>query len=252
MSLGAFEIALVALVFFAGGLVKGTLGLGLPVVAIPLLAPLIGLKVALSIFVVPAIATNLWQALVGPDLKGLLVRLWPFLAAAFAGIWIGTGILAVSDTAPFEMALGGLLILYAGIALATPQIPSPGRHEPWMGPVAGGLGGVVMGTTGLFIVPGVLYIQALGLDRDRFVQALGMGFITIATALGAGLAARAVLTGELAVLSLGAVIPTFAGLMLGTRLRGRISEALFRRIFFIALIGIGIYMILRAAAPPPG
>ena len=115
-----------------------------------------------------------------------------------------------------------------------------------MSPVAGGLGGVAFGMTGIFIVPGILYLQALGLKRDVFVQALGLTFVTISTSLLIGMAGRNLISGEQALVSTLAVAPTLAGLALGQRIRHRISEVLFRRLFFIALFGVGIYNLVRA------
>ena len=50
----------------------------------------------------------------------------------------------------------------------------------------------------------------------------------------------------MALISLYALLPTVIGLMVGTRYRHRISEAQFRRLFFIALLAMGIYMLVQA------
>jgi len=232
--------------FLMGGAVKGALGLGMPVVALPILAPLIGLKSAVAVMVLPSILSNIWQALAGPALGELARRLWPFLLASQVGIWIGVGVLADADTDALEMVLGGMLAAYSAFALLTPQLPPPGRRERWMSPLAGGTGGMLFGMTGLFIVPGILYLQTLGLGRDRFVQALGLTFLTISTGLAVALGNHGLVSSEVITLSAGAVIPAFAGLWLGQRVRNRISEALFRRIFFVALLVVGVTMIAKA------
>ncbi len=248
--LGAGTLALVGLTFLFGGIVKGAIGLGLPVVVIAILAPVLGLPTTLAIFLAPALASNLWQALSGPALRPLVARLWPFLLAALAGIAIGARALAGGDTALLEALLGVLLMVYSGVSLATPQLPPPGRRERWMGPAAGGLGGVMFGMTGIFIVPGILYLQALGLARDRLVQALGITFITISAGLAVALGGYGLVSGPLALVSAGAVAPTVAGLAIGRRLRHRISEEGFRRVFFVGLAGAGVFMIWRSLALP--
>lgn len=242
-------LLLIGATFLLGGFVKGALGLGLPVVVIAILATTMGLKAALAIFLIPAVISNIWQALSGPALPALIRRMWTFLLAAMAGIWIGTGVLARVETGPLEILLGVLLIAYSLFALFTPQLPPPGRHERWMSPVAGGSAGVVFGMTGIFIVPGILYLQALGMKRDMFVQALGLTFVTISSSLLVGMVGRDLISGEQALVSALVVAPTLVGLVLGQRLRHRISEDLFRKLFFIALIGVGLYSIARAAFP---
>ena len=78
------------------------------------------------------------------------------------------------------------------------------------------------------------------------VQALGLTFITISCALAISFTRHQLVPWDMALIALYAVAPTVVGLMLGTRLRHRISEAQFRRIFFIALLAAGIYMLVRA------
>jgi len=245
--ISAEVIALVLASFLAGGLVKGALGLGLPVVVLAVLAPTIGLKAALGVIVLPALVSNVWQALSGPSLGALLRRLWAFLLAAAIGIWAGTAVLAGADTPLLEGLLGTILVVYASISLITPPMPTPGRHEGWLSPVAGGLGGVLTGLTGIFIVPGILYLEALRMPREVFVQALGITFITLSLALGTGLTGNGLMTGGLALLSAVAVLPALGGMALGRRLRAKVSEAGYRRAFFAGLIVAGGYMIARAA-----
>ena len=64
----------IALAIMAGGLVKGTFGLGLPLVAMPLMTYFIGVANAISLLVVPILATNLAQGFIGG---------WPAFLARF-------------------------------------------------------------------------------------------------------------------------------------------------------------------------
>ena len=51
---------------------------------------------------------------------------------------------------------------------------------------------------------------------------------------------------ERGTLSLVALIPAMAGMMLGQRIRKRMSEALFRKVFFVFLLGLGLYIIINS------
>ncbi|MEL6476611.1 MAG: sulfite exporter TauE/SafE family protein [Pseudomonadota bacterium] len=239
-------IVLVLATFFVGGLVKGSLGLGLPVVVLASLALVMPLRDALAIFLIPGVLTNIWQASDGPFFRPLLARLWPFLLAAAIGIGAGVTIMAGVRSEVMAVLLGVLLIAYSAYALSAPRLPAPGPREGWMAPLAGGSGGVLCGMTGIFIVPGILYLEALRLPRDQFVQALGITFITLTVSLSAAMTSNALVTREHAILSAMGLVPVFAGLAIGKRLRGRLSEGGFRRIFFIALIVVGAYMIIRS------
>ena len=239
-------IAIVAVAFLCAGTVKGVIGLGIPTVSLGILAATLGLKEGMALMLVPSIMTNVWQGTVGGHFSVVVGRLWSLLVAAFIGAWLGTGLLAKGDAALLMGFLGVLLCVYSAFSLVTPQIPPPGRREIWMSPAAGGITGFFMGMTGSFVVPGVLYLQALGMPRDMLVQAMGIAFTTATVALGVALAGRGLLTVELGLMSAAALIPASLGMVIGQHLRKRLSEALFRRVFFTALTVLGLYIIGRS------
>ena len=237
---------MVVATFLAAGFIKGVIGLGLPIMALAFLGPTLGVREALTIMLIPGIATNAWQAVAGPALGILLGRLWSFLTAACAGIWFGVAVMAGSRNETMVTVLGVTLVIYCSVSMLRPQIPPPGQREPWMSPLMGGLGGAMFGMTGIMIVPGILYLQTLGLTRHVFVQALGITFVTITLALAISLTGRNLMTLDLVLMSALALIPTVIGLVLGQRYRHHISEERFRRIFLFALMIIGVDMLRRS------
>ena len=239
-------VALVTVTFLVGGFIKGTTGLGLPPVALAFMAAPLGVKAAMGIMLGPCVITNIWQALAGPSLGELVRRLWSYLLAAVVGIWFGVNILAASSGDFLLGVLGLFLALYSIFSLKTPQMPPPGDREKVFSPLFGGLGGIMFGMTGTFLVPGILYLQTLGLKREMMVQALGLTFVTISSALAVSFARHSLVPMDMALISLYALLPTVVGRMVGTRYRHRISEAQFRRLFFIALLAMGIYMRVQA------
>src|SRR5690606_13534729 len=87
------SLFLIVAVFLLAGFVKGVIGLGLPTVAMGLLATRMAPAHALAIVIVPAITTNIWQTFVGPYFYGLVRRLWPMLIGLLFGIWCGSGLM---------------------------------------------------------------------------------------------------------------------------------------------------------------
>jgi uncharacterized protein len=107
------------------------------------------------------------------------------------------------------------------------------------------IAGVVKGATGVFVIPAVPYLQALGLEKDELVQALGISFTTSTLALAVGLLVRQAYDFDAFALSALAVIPALAGMWAGQLLRRAIRPATFRRWFLIALALLGSDMLLR-------
>jgi uncharacterized membrane protein YfcA len=238
-------LIIVCATFLFAGSVKGVVGLGLPTIALALLAATVGLREAIALMLVPSLVTNVWQGLAGGAFAPLVRRLWLLLLVACIGAWFGVGILAQADAALLTGLLGFMICGYAGFSLATPQITPPGRWEGLLSPAAGAIGGFVAGLTGSFI-PGILYLQALGLSRDQLVQALGISFTVLTVALAGAFTRQDLMTGDLWLLSAVAVAPAVVGMVIGQAVRRRLPEVLFRRVFFSALLLLGAYLAARA------
>ena len=239
-------LLLIFATFVVAGLVKGTVGLGLPLVAVTVLALPLGLREAIAVVLIPGIVTNFWQALAGPYFKSLARRLWSYMLLCVLGTWLGANILAFASQKILMTTLGTLVVLYAVFSLSRPQINPPGRAEPILAPLAGAFGGLLYGMTSIFLIPGVLFLQALGLKKDELVQALGMVFIHLNFSVISDFVQKGFISTQLALVSVFALIPAAIGVYLGQRVRHKISEELFRKVFFSALLAMGIYFVISA------
>ena len=234
-------------VFLLAGGVKGLVGFGLPTVSLALLTAAFDLTTAMVLLLVPSFVTNVWQAAVGGYGRAILARLWPFLVMATVTVWIGALVLARVGVAWLSALLGLLLVVYSVLNLAGVRIALAPGQETWAGPLVGAVNGVVTGMTGSFVVPGVLYLQAIGLARDMLVQAMGIFFTLSTVALALALRGNGVLDLSYGAWSAAALAPAALGMIVGRRIRGRLSEERFRQVLFIALSVLGGYIIARSA-----
>ncbi|MTI43569.1 hypothetical protein JM93_01842 [Roseibium hamelinense] len=233
---------LAACVFVFAGTVKGVVGFGLPTLALGLLVVFMGHQTAMTLILLPSLATNLVQAVYGGQLRLLLRRLWLFLLAAFFCVWVGASVLTGLGAGVSEILLGSLLVVYALPGLMGFQASIPPAKEHLIGGAAGGLNGVLTGLTGSFTVPGVFYLQSIGLPRDQLVQAMGVLFLVSTCALGISLSGVGRLEAGRLVLSGAMVVPTLAGQWLGIKIRSRLSEVVFRRLVLAVLLCLGLYL----------
>jgi uncharacterized protein len=240
------SLVLIGLTFLLAGFVKGVIGMGLPTVSLAILTTGFGLIPAMSLMIVPSFITNVWQAGQGGAFRELVRRFWVMIVAVVAGVWFGGKVLVTGDTTTLTGLLGMLLCVYAVTGLSRFRIPPPGRAEPWLSPVMGGISGILTGLTGTFVVPGVLYLQSMGLNRNSLIQAMGMLFTVSTVALAVVLGHHKLMSVELGVYSLGGVVPALVGMVVGQRVRNRLSEAVFAKIFFASLLVLGAYIAARA------
>jgi hypothetical protein len=236
---------IIAITFLLAGIVKGIAGMGLPTLAMGLLGTVMPPVTAAALLIVPSFITNVWQLFAGPSFASILRRLWLMMAGITVGTIAGARLLASDNVKWTTAGLGAALIAYAAYSLLARQPTVPAKAERWSSPAVGFLTGLVTGGTGVFVVPAVPYIQALGLSRDDLIQALGLSFTVSTIALAVGLASHGAFdAGHLAMSSL-AVLPALLGMWLGQVLRRRISPATFRRWFLAFLILLGFELLIR-------
>lgn len=227
-------VPLIAFTFLAAGIVKGVTGMGLPTLAMGVLGALLSPLTAASLLIVPSMVTNLWQLLAGPRIGVLARRLWPMMAASMAGTLVSAPLLTGGNGRATTTVLGATLVAYALYTLFAPPFRVPQTSEGWLSPVIGLITGAIAGATGVFVIPAVPYLQALG-----------MSFTTSTIALALGLASRQIWQFDQLALSVLVVPPALIGMWAGQILRRAISPATFRRWFLMMLALLGGEMLLR-------
>ena len=107
--------------------------------------------------------------------------------------------------------------------------------------------GYVMAATGVFVIPALPYLQAIGLEKDELVQALGLHFTVSTVALALVLWDGGAFDVSLGMLSLFAIVPAMLGMYLGQRMRARISAQTFLILLYLGLVALGINLLIRYA-----
>jgi uncharacterized membrane protein YfcA len=243
MDLDTGNLLILGLTFLLAGTVKGIIGLGLPTISLAILAIVFDLTTAMALLLVPSFLTNLWQAMAGGK-PGLLIRqLWPMFLTATITVWLGALALTRLNLSWLSALLGLLLIIYSLFSLFGVQWRISSKNKTSFGLLIGIVNGVLTGMTGSFVVPGVMYLQAIGLSRDQLIQSMGILFTLSTLSLAVALQSNSLLNFQLGIYSALAVAPALIGMILGQRIRQLLSENLFRRVFFIALLLLGIYIL---------
>ena len=239
-------LILIAASFLLAGFIKGALGLGLPTVAMGLLAVVMPPPQALAIVIVPAIVTNIWQTFVGPYLRDIVWRLWPLMVGTVAGIWLNRGMLTGPYAHYGPIVLGVMLVIYAITGLYKFSFKVAPRDEKWIGGLVGVVTGVISAATGVQVIPSMPFIQAIGMEKDEMVQALGVFFTVATVALAFNLTSAGLLGAATALPGAIAMACSFAGMFIGQAVRSRMQPEAFRRWFLIAMILLGIYLVASA------
>ena len=232
--------------FFLGGLVKGATGLGLPLVALPLLSFALPLKTSVALVIVPIFATNVLQSVQGGMARPTFKRFglaWIVVAVVIA---ISAQALVMVDERILYTIIGTTLILLTVTLRYRPTLKVTPAQEKWASPLVGVVGGVLGGFTGIYGPPYMLYLASLRMKKQEFVAAISQYFVAGNIGLTIGLLGFGGATLHDLALSLGALIPTYAGLWLGQRVHARLDESRFSAVLYVLYLATGASFLIRA------
>ena len=117
-------IAAVVCSLIVAGLLKGIIGVGMPVVALPLLSLFIDIKSAAMLLSMPLIFSNLPQALEGGKTGRCLMQLMPVILGMIPGLVLGVRVLLVADANDAKIIAGLVLMGVGGVTLLAPKLPA--------------------------------------------------------------------------------------------------------------------------------
>ena len=235
----------VSVSFFCGGVVKGVVGMGLPLTALASMTTVLDLRTAVSLVVIPIILTNILQAFRGGMFKELLRKFWLMLLIAAAGVFVGVYCLYRFDPSYFLITLGIIVCAYSLNNLYSVRLSISEQSMPIMSPIVGACSGLAAGMTGTIGVPIAIYFQALGLKKDMFVQAVGIQFLFTGSILTLALFRQGGFTSEISIISAIAVIPSLIGMFAGKIIREKVSEDRFRTWLYVVLLFVGLNLIRK-------
>jgi hypothetical protein len=170
--------------------------------------------------------------------------LYILVSATF--IWLTSAYLTVVDIRWPTAMLGGVLFIFALSRLLNVRLSVSPRWERPLSVPLGAINGMLTGMTGSFMVPSVLFMQAMGFQRDMLVQAMGVFFAISTMMLALSLGRNDLISMEHLRLSLFALVPSIFGLYIGRWIRLRINEERFQQVFLVSVLLLGGYISYRA------
>jgi uncharacterized membrane protein YfcA len=248
LDLGAAQVALwaaCAFLFVMGGFVKGTMGVGFPLVVLPTLSLLIPAPQAMGMLVMPVLLSNLFQAMEGGNIGYSLRRFGSLL-----GVQGVVTLFTVKYSSGLSVENLNLLIAISLLVAVLwmgfkPNLSVPARYEQvaciLVGALAGFMGGVST-LTGPFIIT---LLMALKLTREQFIGSISIIYLAGSLPMyGAMIWYERFGWFEVGLSALG-LLPMFAGLQMGKIVRHRLSEETFRKILLFYLLVLALVLAFK-------
>lgn len=230
----------------AGAVVKGATGMGLPLVALPVLTAAFGLQHAVGLMTIPLIVTNAWQVWrFRREAQSPRMAFMPlFLVGGAIGIGLGTWALTTLPERLLVLGLGAMLLVYVALRIATPHWSLSLPLARRIGPIAGLGGGIMQGATGISAPIGVTFIHSMTLERGGHLYAVSAMFLLFAVVQLPALWAAGVMQPAWMLQGALALIPVLLFMPLGQWIGGKLSRTAFDRMILVFLGVVGLKMVL--------
>lgn len=225
MSLGT--VLVIVLAMSVGSFVKGATGVGLPQIAIPVMATFLGVERAVVIMAIPGIVANTWLLWNYRGHFGATRDLPALLVMGTIGAILGTLLLDTMNENVLALVLAGMIGAYVVIFFKHPDLRIPPRVTRFTAPPVGLAAGVLQGATGISGPLLSTYLHGYRLSREAFIVSLTTMFQVYSVVQTITLASIGLYTSRLLLLSALSLIPIMTLLPLGARVTDRLSRRTF-------------------------
>jgi uncharacterized protein len=232
-------IAAVLCSLIVAGFLKGLIGIGMPVVALPLLSLFIDVKSAAMLLSMPLIFSNLPQALEGGKTGRSLMQLMPVILGMIPGLFLGVRALLTLDANVAKIITGLVLMGVGGVTLLAPKLQLQSRLLLPTGITFGFFGGILGGVAAM---PGpfvFIFLLARGLRGKAFTKEASLYLVVSAGLLAILLTASRQFSWLDVLVSLAAMLPVMLGMYVGKHIRDKIEAETFKKLVLIAVIATG-------------
>lgn len=232
-------IAAVVCSLTVAGLLKGTIGIGMPVVALPLLSLFIDVKSAAMLLSMPLIFSNLPQALEGGKTGRCLMELMPVILGMIPGLFLGIRVLLALNANVARIIAGLVLVGVGGITLLAPKLQLQPRLILPTGFVFGFFGGILGGIAAMAGPLVFIFLLAKGLRGKAFTKEASLYLVVSAGLLAILLTASHQFSWLDVLVSTAATLPVVLGMYVGQHMRDKIAAQTFKKLVLLAVIAAG-------------
>jgi len=225
------SIEILALIFVsigAGAICKGITGMGLPLIAIPVLANFLDVPHAIAITIVPSIVSNGWQAISHRAHREAIDFLPRILVASCIGIVIGTLFLKAAPGVLVFRALGVMLLAFVAIRLLRPNVGLSIDRARAISAPAFLAAGAMQGAIGVAAPIVVTFLNAIRFDRPVYIFVISLIYCSLAVIQMVSYAVAGLITPVNLAESVFALIPVAClmpvGAMIGKRFDARMFD----------------------------
>jgi uncharacterized membrane protein YfcA len=236
-------VAAVVCSLIVAGFLKGIIGVGMPVVALPLLSLFIDVQSAAMLLSMPLVFSNVPQALEGGKTGRCLMQLTPVFLGMIPGLFLGVRVLLAVDANVARIIAGLVLTGVGGTTVLAPKLQLQSRSVLPTGIVFGFFGGILGGIAAMSGPLVFIFLLARGLRGKAFTKEASLFLVVSSGLLAVLLTASRQFSWLDVSVSTAATLPVVLGMYLGRHMRDKIAPETFKKLVLIAVIAAGAELV---------
>ncbi|MDC1086243.1 sulfite exporter TauE/SafE family protein [Alphaproteobacteria bacterium] len=237
-------VLVIILAVLAGGLVKGTLGFGMPMVALPIIAFIIPPTTAMILLCAPIFLTNFLQIKFKEGVSSY--RFLPMFLSLVVGLIIGARLILEINVNTITQIIAVSIIFAALVNCFGFKISNiKQNYEKIITTIIGFGSGILGGLSTFYGPPMLAYLVAVDLPKEKFVRTVSTMYFIGSFPLYGSLIYYGFATEEDLIFSLILIVPAFISQQIGTKIRDKINHKQFRNLVLSTLIILGISLFLK-------
>ena len=238
-------VIVIILAVMAGGLIKGTIGFGMPMVALPLIAFAVPVTTAMIILCAPIFLTNFLQIKFKQGISSY--RFLPMFLFLVVGLIIGARLILEINLNTITQIIAILIIFAAVINCFGFKINNNinKKNERIITSFIGFGSGILGGLSTVYGPPMLAYLVAVDLPKEKFVRTVSTMYFIGSFPLYGSLIYYGFATKQDLIMSLLLIIPALIGQQIGTKIRDKINQKQFRNCILVTLVILGIMLFAK-------
>ena len=237
-------LIIIILAVMAGGLIKGTIGFGMPMVALPLIAFIVPVTTAMVLLCAPIFLTNFLQIKFKQGVSSY--RFLPMFISLIIGLIVGARLILEININTITQIIAVSIIFAALVNCFGIRITSINQKREKAITIIIGFGSGILGGLSTFYGPPMLaYLVAADLPKEKFVRTVSTMYFIGSFPLYGSLIYYGFATSLDLIVSLILILPAYIAQQFGTKIRDKINQKQFRICILITLIILGFSLLIK-------
>ena len=238
------NLVLIVFAVFLGGIVKGSVGIGMSMFSVPIIAFILPPTKAMMLLCFPVIFTNFLQMDIKKGVGSF--RFLPMFLALFLGLLIGGKLILNLSLNFISISIAIVIIIFTSLNFFGINLKNLKKaNEKILSVIIGFFSGILGGLTTFYAPPIITFLISINLDKEFFIRTTATMYFFASIPLYSSMVYHGLGNYYDLTISLILVIPAIVGQFFGSKVRKKMSNEIFQKLVLIILIIIGFTLLIK-------